>query len=189
MSRPILGPFLNFSEEASIIGRLLAGYTNLEVGLMNCVQVVRDDFDAVLKAMFRPRGETSRIDIADALGRHFYHDRGLGTEFAMGIGAVRHCLKIRNQYAHCVWYDDKSGKLAFVNLEEIAGDNTRLEDLKSLTTRHVDVSLLMAQEQYFVYADDILAWTNYEGRFRDGKLQNNPLQKPPQAKPPALHIG
>src|SRR6266851_9447017 len=83
MSQPILAPFLTFHKEAVIIGRLLAGYTTLEVGLMHCVQVVRDDFDAVLKAMFRPWGETSRIDIADALGRHFYHDRGLGTEFEM----------------------------------------------------------------------------------------------------------
>jgi len=66
---------------------------------MNCVQVVRDDFDAVLKAIFRVRGETARIDIADALGRHFYDDRGLATEFGMAVGAVRHCLKIRNQYA------------------------------------------------------------------------------------------
>jgi hypothetical protein len=188
MSRSILAPFLTFHEEASIIGRLLAGYTTLEVGLMHCVQVVRDDFDAVLKAMFRPRGETSRIDIADALGRHFYHDRGLGTEFEMGVAAVRHCLRIRNQYAHCTWYDDKSGKLAFVNLEEIARDNTRLKNLNSLTVLHVDVPLLMAQEQYFVYADKILAWTNYEGRLKDGKLEINPLQKPPTAKPPDLDI-
>ena len=188
MSRSILAPFLTFHQEASIIGRLLAGYTNLEVGLMHCVQIVRDDFDAVLKAMFRPRGETSRIDIADALGRHFYHDRGLGTEFAMGVGAVRHCLKIRNQYAHCVWHDDTSGKLAFVNLEEIAGGNTRLKDLQSLSIRYVDVSLLMAQEKYFVYADEILAWTNYEGRLRDGKIQINTLPKPPPPPKPSLDI-
>jgi hypothetical protein len=71
MSRSILAPFLTFHEEAAIIGRLLAGYTALEVGLMNCVQVVRDDFDAVFKAMFRARGETFRIEIADALGRPF----------------------------------------------------------------------------------------------------------------------
>src|SRR6516162_3349233 len=115
----ILGPFLKFPDEAAIIGRLSAGYTTLEIGLMHCVQVVRDDFDAVLKAMFRGRGETARIDIADALGRHFYDDRGLATEFGMAVGAVRYCLKIRNQYAHCVWYDDNSGKLAFVNVEEI----------------------------------------------------------------------
>jgi hypothetical protein len=117
-NRVILGPFLKFPEEAAIIGRLSAGHTMLELDLMNCVQVVRDDLDAILKAMFRVRGETARIDIADALGRHFYDDRGLGTEFAMAIGAVRHCLKIRNQYAHCIWYDDYSGKLAFSNIEE-----------------------------------------------------------------------
>ena len=188
MSRPILGPFLTFHEEASIIGRLLAGYTTLEVGLMNCVQVVRDDFDAVLKAMFRPWGESSRIDIADALGRHYYHDRGLGTEFEMGVSAVRYSLKIRNQYAHCVWYDDKSCKLAFVNLEEIAVENIRLNDLNSLTIWHVDVPLLLAQEQYFVYADKILAWTNHEGRFKDGKIKTNPLPKPPPPKQPGLKI-
>ena len=55
MSRSILSPFLTFHQEAAVIGRLSAGYTTLEVGLMHCVQVVRDDFDAVLKAMFRPR--------------------------------------------------------------------------------------------------------------------------------------
>jgi hypothetical protein len=35
MSRSILAPFLTFREEAAVIGRLSAGYTNLEVGLMN----------------------------------------------------------------------------------------------------------------------------------------------------------
>jgi hypothetical protein len=162
--------------------------TNLELGLMNCVQVVRDDFDAVLKAMFRPRGETTRINIADALGRYFYHDRGLGTEFEMAIGAIKHCLKIRNQYAHCVWYDDKSGGLAFVNVEEVATENSRLENLNSLTVLHVDIALLTAQEQYFVYTDEMLAWINYEGRFRDGKIDINSLQKPSSPKPPNLHI-
>ena len=155
---------------------------------MNCVQVVRDDFDAVLKAIFRVRGETARIDIADALGRHFYDDRGLATEFGMAVGAVRHCLKIRNQYAHCVWYDDHSGKLAFVNVEEIAKDNTKLKDLTSLTILHVDVPFLQAQEAYFVYADELLAWTNYEGRLRDSKIKSNPLTKPNQIQQPALNL-
>jgi len=189
MPRSILSPFLTFHQEAAIIGQLLAGYTTLEVGLMHCVQVVRDDFDAVLKAMFRPRGEATRIDIADALGRHFYHDRNLGTEFEMAISAIRHCRKIRNLYAHCVWYDDKSGKLAFVNLEELARSNTRLRDLTSLTVLHVDITLLNDQEQYFVYTDKILAWTNYEGRFRDKKISSNPLLKPRSpSKLPSLHI-
>jgi hypothetical protein len=129
MSRLILPPFLKFDQEASIIGRLLAGYTNLEVTLMNCVQVVRDDFDAVLKAMFRRRGATRRINIADEFGRQFYRDRGLGTEFDTGVGAVRHCMEIRNKYAHCVWHNDHSGKLGFVNFEDIAQDKTRWKEI------------------------------------------------------------
>jgi hypothetical protein len=190
MSRSILLPFVTpFHQEAAIIGRLLAGYTTLEFGLMNCVQVVRGDFDAVLKAMFRPRSETARIDVADALGRHFYHDRGLGTEFEMAVGAIRYCLKIRNQYAHCVWYDDTSGTLAFANLEEIAETNTRLKDPDSLlTVLHVNVALLNEQEQYFVYTDEILRWTNYEGSFKAGKISSNPHPKPNSQKRPSLHI-
>jgi hypothetical protein len=188
MNRSILPPFDTFTTEAAIIGKLSAGYTTLEVGLMHCVQVVRDDFDAVLKSMFRTRGETQRIDVADALGRHFYGKRGIGTEFEMAIGAVRYCLKIRNQYAHCVWYDDKSGKLAFVNLEEIAKSNKRLADLSSLTTLHVDETLLKSQEAYFVYADSLLSWLNLEGRVRHRKIKINLQEKPTPMKQPDLHI-
>jgi len=64
---PILNAFLNFPNEAAIIGRLLAGYSDLEVGMMHCAQVVRDDLDTVLKTMFRTRGETQRIDVAAVL--------------------------------------------------------------------------------------------------------------------------
>jgi hypothetical protein len=103
------------------------------------VNAGRNDFDSVLKAMFRTRGESQRIDIADALGRHYYHDHKLGTKFEMAIGAMRHCLRIRNQYAHSVWWDDQSGKLSFANLEEIAKQHTHLIDLSSLTTFYVDV--------------------------------------------------
>jgi hypothetical protein len=180
--------FNKFPGEAEIIGRLLAGYTNLEVGLMNCVQVVRVDFDTVLKAMFRARGETARIDIADAFGRHYYEDLQLGTQFAMAISVVRYCLRIRNQYAHCVWWDDNSGKLAFANLEDVAKGNAFLTDLASLPTYHVDVPLLSEQEAYFVYADRLLSWVNYEGRVRAGTLRSNAIPKPRQLAQPRLHL-
>jgi hypothetical protein len=188
MSRSILAPFNTFHAEADIIGKLLAGYSSLEVGLMNCVQVVRDDFDATLKAMFRTRSVRQRIDVADALGRHQYHNLGLGTEFEMAVGAARHCLKIRNQYAHCIWYDDRSGQLAFVNLEEIAKSHALLKDLSSLTVLYVNIALLNTQEEYFVYADELVAWTNYEGRARARKIGTNPLIKPAQMLQPALHL-
>jgi hypothetical protein len=68
----VMPAFHRFPNEAAMIGRLLAGYAELEIGLLHCVSVVREDFDAVLKSMFRTRGETRRIDVADALGRQLY---------------------------------------------------------------------------------------------------------------------
>ena len=57
--------FTKFNNEGIIIGRLLASYAELELSLFHCVNVTRDDFDTVYKAMFRERGESRRINIAD----------------------------------------------------------------------------------------------------------------------------
>jgi hypothetical protein len=178
--------FAEFPAEAEIIGRLLAGYTNLEIGLMNCVQVVRLDFDTVLKAMFRARGETVRIDIADAFGRHYYDGLKLGTEFSMAISAMRYCLRIRNQYAHCAWWNDNSGKLAFANLEDITKGNAFLNDLRTLPTHHVDVPILTDQENYFVYVDRFFSAINYEGRVQSGTLKSNAIGIPAHLKRPIM---
>jgi hypothetical protein len=180
--------FRRFPKEAEIVGRLLAGYADLEIDLMHCAQVVRDDLDTVLKAMFRTRGESARIRVADAFGRHHYAAIKPGTEFAMAISAMQYCMKIRNQYAHCIWYDDNTGTLAFTNLEEVAERNAFLKDLGSLTIFHVDVPLLKDQEKYYRYADEFLLWVNYEGRTRARKIKQTPLNKPQPLKPPPLHL-
>lgn len=188
MPETTLNAFQKFPDEAAIIGRLLAGYANLEMGLMSCAQVVRDDFDTVFKTMFRARGESQRITIGDALARRYYDELGIGTEYSMAISVMKYCLKIRNRYAHCVWYDDNSGMLAFVNLEEIAEEHDFIADLKGLTRFHVDLHTLQAQEAYFAHASRLLMWANYEGRFRGGKISNQPVAKPAQMIKPALHI-
>ena len=87
--------FRKFQNEARLIGNLLTGYTDLELSLLNCVQVVKNDFDAVLKAMFRVRAETSRIEIADGLGLNEYRTIGLEAEFSEAIDAMRHCVKMK----------------------------------------------------------------------------------------------
>jgi len=184
----LMPAFRIFPEEAEIIGRLLAGYTELEIDLMDCVHVARDDLDATLKAMFRVRGETQRIGVADALGRHTYRKLKLDTEFGMAIGNMRFCLKIRNQYAHCNWYDDNSGALAFVNIEELADLNVHVTDLRSLTIHHVDVPTLEAQEAYFNYTMALLHWLNLEGRVLAGSLPSHTLTNPTQMTQPLLHI-
>jgi len=184
----ILKAFLKFTDEAALIGRMLAGYADLEVNLMHCTQVVRDDLDTVLKVMFRTRGETQRIDVAVALGRQHYRDLDLGTQYEMAVGAVRYCLRIRNQYAHCIWWDDNSGQLAFANLEEVAKENERLVNLKGLTVHYVDIPLLQSQLAYFEYADSLLKWTNWEGRARAGKQTIPNRIAPVQIEQPSLYI-
>jgi hypothetical protein len=78
----IVPEFQKFAAESMLIGRLLAGYGSLESALSSCVVMARDDLDMVLKAMFRTRGETQRIDIADAIGRPAYRTFRLEATFS-----------------------------------------------------------------------------------------------------------
>jgi hypothetical protein len=189
MGPPMVMPaFRRFPGEAAIIGRLLAGYAELEIALLHCVSAVREDFDAVLKAMFRIRGETARINIGDALGRQPYAKLDLGADFELAVSAMRYCLKIRNQYAHCNWYDDLSGRLAFVNVEEIAKGNQPISGFDNLTRRYVDVPSLEGQEKYFGYADALINYANYEGRLRTGKLRTRLFEKPGHMSEPPLYF-
>lgn len=178
--------FLKFKNEAAIIGRLLAGYTDLELSLLNCVQMVHGDFDTVLKAMFRTRGETARIDVADAFGRQRYHELGLGDRFELSIDAIRYCLKIRNLYAHCIWWDDNSGKLAFANLEKVAKSDTFQSNFESLTTLYVDENQLCEKEEYFQYTANLLGWVNFEGQRLSGRISTHGHVFPAQRVLPAL---
>jgi hypothetical protein len=127
--------FQKFAAEARIIGNLLTGYTDLEVSLFHCVHVVRDDFDAVLKAMFRARGEETRVNIADGLGLSGYKALGLGEEFADAITAMKYCVRIRNQFAHSVLWDDNSGRLAIAALEDAAKLDEAMSDLSEPAPR------------------------------------------------------
>jgi hypothetical protein len=190
MPKSILAPFKKFSAEGATVGRLLAGYSNVEVGLLHCVQVARGgDLDTVLKKMFHKPGETRRINEAEKLGHADYLRLKLAGDFQKAIRVVRNCLKIRNQYAHWIWWDDLSGKLAFANLQDLAKRKRPVRDLTKLKAHHVDATLLDAQEAYFVYADEYLAWVNYEGRARHGKLKGgNPLIKPKPVRRPKLRL-
>jgi hypothetical protein len=191
MIRSIMAPFSKFSKEGDTIGRLLAGYSNVELSLFHAVHVATGNFDVALKKMFGVRSESKRIKAAGRLGLPEYQRLNLAADFKKALHVMEHCLKIRNQYAHWVWWDDYSGKLAFANVEDLAKYKRKVTDLNKLRAHHVDAALLKAQEAYFVYADDLLLWVNYEGRFRDGKLgklRQNPVTKPKGVKRPTLRL-
>lgn len=165
----VLRAFADYPAEAALIGRMLAGYADLEIDLMNCAKAVRGDLDLALKTMFRGRGNSQRIDLAVAIARRLYDDLELGDEFDSAIAAVRICLRIRNLYAHCTWWDDNSGELAFANLEELAKLNVVVIDLRGLTVNHVNVVHLQSQFDYFEYADNMLLGVLQEGNRRAGR--------------------
>ena len=140
--------------------------------------------------MFGTRSETKRINIAETLARQPYKDFALGDWFDEAIIGMRYCVQIRNQYAHRNFYENSLGKLAFVNLEELAKRNEIVNDYLSLAIRYVTPTLLEEQEQYFVYVRGTIGFLNYEGRFRSGKIKANPLSPPEKLiQPPhALEI-
>ncbi len=139
--------------EVTAIGWILAEYNNLEIGLLHCVQLGIGNFDHAFKTMFGVRGETKRIFAARDLARTTYDALGLGADFDTAIDAIRHALQIRNQYAHWTWWDDYSGQLAIANLEDLAKDPNVVSDFDRLQVHHVDMPLLQAQQEFFVYVD------------------------------------
>jgi hypothetical protein len=168
---------------------MLAGYGELEVDLCNCIAMGGVGTDAAVKRMFRPRGERKRIDTAVRIGAPFFDRLGLESDFAKSIVGMRYCLSIRNQYAHCQWYDDYSGKLALVNMEEIAHTAEIIKNYFELDTRYVDVPLLEQQETYFALVVEAFSFVNYEGRKRAGTLPcGHIFQMPQLGVPPPLHL-
>ena len=65
MTETIMPCFDRFPEEGNMIGRLLAGYGELELELCRCVAVINGDLDAAIRAILRERGEQKRIGKAD----------------------------------------------------------------------------------------------------------------------------
>ena len=90
MASSILAPFKKFAAEGATVGRLLAGYSNIEVGLLHCAVAARGgDLDTVLKKMFRIRGETRRINEAEKLAHAEYQRLKLAADFQKAIRVVR----------------------------------------------------------------------------------------------------
>jgi hypothetical protein len=176
-----------FPTEAAAVGRLLTSYSDLEIDLFNCVQVATGDFDGALRAMFGSRGESNRITRGAALGGPTYVGLGLGADFETAVDAMRHCLRIRNQYAHHTFWDDLTGALAIGNLERVARLPGKQTDLRGVIPNHVTVTLLQQQYDFFQYTDSLLIWINFEGRLRRGLLNNMITRKPAIIQKPALH--
>jgi hypothetical protein len=165
------------------VGCILAGYGELEFDLANCVSgVLGTDIEVGFRILFRSKGETARIDVADAILRPFYKAQNLHSTYEAMLGAIRHCKKIRNQYSHCHWID-RDEVVYFVDLEPPVKRETGIP----LAFLPVTKGLLEDQEMFFCYCSDLLTYLQKEYDLRLGRLQNHPWRVPTVLEPPALH--
>jgi hypothetical protein len=179
-------------DEGIIIGRLLAGYGELELGMCSCLIAVEGMFDRPIRLLFSQRGEKLRMKTAERALKSDYANTGLLDDLMQALESLDWCRQIRNQYSHCHWYWTSQEGLCFVNLEELAQQVTTITDL--MANRHsIDVTLLTAQENYFWYVKECFihldfaykAWDQSRGRGEGSGLAPYVYPKPAvQTRPP-----
>lgn len=178
---------VRYPKEKELIASIVMGYTDLEFALSECVEAIGNSEDTVTKVMYRTRGETARIEVADAFGRQMYKAIGIDSEFCMAIGYMRRCLKIRNNYAHCLWWDFDDTGLGFINMEDAAVSNKPINEAM-MTKARIDVPLLTKQSEFFASTDHWLTWLKFEALVSRKLEKENFVDKPGPLKMPAPYI-
>jgi hypothetical protein len=180
-------------DEGIILGQLLTGYGELEVGMCSCLIAVEGMFDRPIRTLFRSPGAESRIKIAEGALKSDFTNAGLVADLMQALDDLDWCREIRNQYSHCQWYWTAHDGLCFVNLEELAKQTATITRL--MENKHpINVALLTAQEEFFWYVKECFnhlhsayrAW--YQGRARGGAPGPAPFVYPKpaaQTRPPA----
>ena len=174
--------------EAIIIGRLLAGYGELEFGMCAACGQLINNLDKSIKAVFHKRGEAARITRAYGLGHTASNKGAYRKVYERAFAAMRLCLEIRNQYAHCTWMYGYNRGLRFSDLEEIANDPQKISSPADLTQFIVTEALLLEQETYFLYVHLLWAYLNFEAQYRARRISTRLVSIPPIVPKPTLRI-
>ncbi len=177
--------FIDFPQERDILGTLLIAYGEIEWALTACVQQALDigPSDAT-RILFRVRGESARIEVADAIARPAFAKIGLGGKWGNAIGAVRQCKNIRNQYAHCHWRKFDDGVLRFINLDDEAAAAEGPLIVDAIPLR---LDLLHEQRAYFLYALDWLYYLEEEFKKQAGRPSSHAQAEPKSIAAPPLY--
>lgn len=179
-----------YKREAQIIGRLVVAFGELEYLLAVCAGRAVKERARVLKALYSLRATSSRIDSADALIRPSFDGHLLSSDYETMMIAIRYCLRIRNQFAHCNWGDDPTG-LYFVDLEAASRTSFGLD---FLPWRHIDTKLLRDQEAFFVNTQSYLFFFEHQLSVIEGQPiypahpKPSELVLPPLHNPPEKHL-
>jgi hypothetical protein len=175
-----------YPREAALVGRILAEYGEIEFELSQLVGKVLKDQHQGIRVIFRSRGEETRINVADALLRPEFMRLGIKDAYEAMLGAIRHCKKIRNQYAHAHWTAGFGGPegLSFADLEESVESKI---GSTFVTTYPVDATLLEKQEKYLKYASHWLYHLMDRHDFLTGKSPGPGVEAPKMIEKPSLH--
>src|SRR5690349_14601379 len=110
----LLIEFDGHAEEQAVIGQMLMAYGEFEFAAASLIGYAIADDDMAARLFFRVRGESARLDVADAILRPYFTKLNLAGQWGCAIGALRYCKDIRNQYSHCNW--QRNGQfMTFVN--------------------------------------------------------------------------
>ncbi len=148
------------------------------------IRWIIDDEDKAFRFLYRSRGESQRIMVAEALiaaplrGHHYQ------ATIDDLISDLRHCLAIRNQYAHANWADTLDD-LLFTSLEQIVDMEPPLSP-SGLTMRKATEKALKFQHRFFCAVGDMFAFLNFEFQVERGGIASNPHPAPAKGKRPNL---
>jgi hypothetical protein len=188
MAETIMPCFNIAKREGDLIGRILAGYGELELEMAQCAMAANgNDVDKVVKRLFKDRGELKRIRMADSMMKAQYGRVGLRVPYDRAIKDMNFCRTIRNQYAHCNWYHTTAEGLCFIDLEHLARLSKRIVQVTA-RRRPLNVALLEQQEVYFKYVQRCFWYLAEAYKVKVGLLHQAPLwMRPKRIRRPRRH--
>jgi hypothetical protein len=187
---PCFNPNAAFAE-GIILGRLLAGYGELEMEMCACLIAVEYQFDSPVREIFGKPGAEKRIKLAKKLLMNDFTNAGLQAGLAEALGDMDWCREIRNQYAHCQWFWTSQDGLCFVNLESLARQSTPITQLTSARFP-VSAALLTEQEDFFFYVKCCFkhlsdAYKDWDRKQTAPRKPSYVFPKPSKVARPILH--
>ena len=161
----LLLEFENFPKEKALIGEMVIAYGEIEFAIATILGSIHgQDANIATRILFRVKGESPRLEVADAIIRPVMENSGLVGKWDCAYGAAKYCKNIRNQYTHCHWWAEKE-LLMFLNFDRMAEKRVGV-----LTTNFepIDLPLIERQHQYFDYCTRLLYFLHTEYRRRVG---------------------
>lgn len=193
---PFMPAFNRRKTAAALVGKIIAGYGELEFLLAYCVGIALADKRPIvagltkpqhrikyehrgIKLLFRLKGAEKRLKKAKRLLKPFFAKHGLQTEFAEAFRSLDRCRLLRNDFAHSNWAQSKKQGLFFASLEETARSPAKLQ----IRFRHTSVKTLQEIQRHFLGTFEWLSYLHYQGSVNAGLLRGASEPPPPRITP------